>query len=269
MSSSPVPKRQPAASFATDPYPGEIPPWSFAVAGGAVIPLASSAPDYALPGRESLTNWLAERGPHVALLSYGSNACPGRIVEKFGRAADGFVVFPSMLCGAVRAWSCNRSSRGSVPATLVHSPGSHEPAHLLLMPASQAGVMDRSEGRGGPFYRLVRLEQAVVRLPDHSLWSNPLTYLGHAARGPLVVADSPLRCAETSQAKAAQLIDGHADCTTTSDRFLPPHHEVPSEESLLDASLLDRAGPLSRWLDPCRTAGATDPLGDQQVGRMP
>jgi hypothetical protein len=129
----------------------------------------------------------------------------------------------------------------------VHAPGSQEPAHLLLMPASEAGRMDRSEGRGGPFYRLVRLDHAVVRLADHSVWQRPLTYLGYAARGPLVVADSPVRCAAVSQTRAAQLVDDHS--RDTSVRFLPPHHEVPPAESLLHAALLDRAGPLGRWLN--------------------
>lgn len=250
MSSSRAPQRQPAASFPTDPYPGEIPRWPFVVEEGTVIPLTSAAGDYVLAEGGPLIDWLVERSPHVGLLTYGSNACPGRLVEKFGQGADGFVVLPVSLRGAVRAWSSNRSSRGSVPATLVHSPGSEEPAHLLLIPASRGRLMDRSEGRGGPFYRLVRLEQAVVRLPDHSIWSKPLTYLGHAARGPLVVADSPVRCTETSQARAGQLIDARGAQPSTSDRFLPPHHEVASTESLLEAALLDRAGPLGRWIDP-------------------
>lgn len=238
-----------AASFATDPYPGDIPPWPFVVEAGVVTPLALRSSGYTLRGGKPLTDWLAARGPYVALLSYGSNACPGRMVEKFGQSVDGFAVLPASLCGAVRAWSSNRSSKGSVPATLVDGPDLEEPAHVLLMPASEATVMDRSEGRGGPFYSLVRLEHAVVRLPNDDLWSKPLTYLGHAERGPLVVADSPVRCADASQARAAQLVrDRLRHTPSAADRFLPPHHEVPLTESLVDASLFDRAGPLGRWL---------------------
>jgi hypothetical protein len=215
---------------------------------GEVVALSSELADFTLPGGEALAVWLLRKGPHVALLTYGSNPCPGRMHEKFDRGADGFAVLPAVLCGAARAWSANRSSRGSVPATLVDAPAWEEPAHILLMPASQAPLMDRSEGRGGPYYSLVRLEQAMVRLPDGTLWSRPLTYLGHADRGPLVVDDLPVRCADNSQERAAQLIVDRGGDVRDGDRFLPPHREIPPAEPLLEAALPDREGPLARWL---------------------
>ncbi len=145
-----------ATSYRADPYPGEVPSGSFVLEAGRVRALERDSHGYVLDSGQALTRWLATRRPLVPLLSYGSNSCPGRLVEKFGPHVDGVVALSGELVGAARVWSRQPSSRGSVPMTLAHAPQVSEPAHLLLLPERHLTEMDRSEGRGGPFYSLVR-----------------------------------------------------------------------------------------------------------------
>lgn len=219
--------RRVAESYPTAPYPGEIPPGAFMIRHGKVhlVSIAGST-GKALDG--------LALDAMVPLLTYGSNACPGRLFEKFVTTGaqnelDGILVLPAHLHGAQTAWACKINSRNAVPRTLVAG-GSVPKAHVLLLPRELVPRMDASEGRGRYFYDAVELTDATAEIENGGQWRSPVTYLGVGHRGPLVVDSAVFTCDETTEADARQqILDGRAAC---SDDALPPHRVIPAATSL-------------------------------------
>lgn len=94
-------------------------------------------------------------------VGFGSNACPDRLVDK-GLAERGALLLPATVKGWRAAWEARRSPMtGSVPVTLVPSPGFTLHAWALGMHVDDTDAMDFSEGRGER-YHLTRLGPVVV-----------------------------------------------------------------------------------------------------------
>ncbi len=94
-------------------------------------------------------------------VGFGSNACPDRLVDK-GLADRGAILLPCRVRGWRAAWEARRSPMtGSVPVTLVPSPGFVLAAWALGMHVDDAPAMDWSEGRGRR-YHLTRVGAVVV-----------------------------------------------------------------------------------------------------------
>lgn len=224
---------RPAVDYATTPYPGEVPASAYCLDAGVVHPLSTVEEGYLLPDGRLLVEWLSARsGLRVPLLTYGSNACPGRLAEKFGDDVDGVVCLPAVLHGAVRVWSSQLSSRGSRPSTLAQAPEGREDVHVLLVPQRYGPQLDRSEGRGGPYYVLGRLPTCAVVLPPPLAlaWLGPLSYLGVADRGPQVVDGRPVARTPGRQHVLDALSPRQAD------DWLPPVVAVPSNVPLSAAT---------------------------------
>jgi hypothetical protein len=80
----------------------------------------------------------------IALLAFGANASPARLVEKLGPAAR-LPVLAGRLRGFDVAYSAHVSLYGSIPGALVRSPGTTIPVHVLLPDDEQLAVLDASE----------------------------------------------------------------------------------------------------------------------------
>lgn len=240
-----------ASRFPAAPYPGTVPPFSYVLHEGMVLPLVPTEGDYLLDGQTTLTEWLAAKGQRcVPLLAYGSNACPGRLIQKFpGAGGDGVVLLQGQLTGAVRVWSRKPSSSGSVPLTLAHAPGHRSPAHLMLLPAGLAAAMDRSEGRHGPYYALARLDLCALELTSGTLWERPLAYVGHSERGPLLCEGAPVTDLQVNQHAARQMA-ALGGSSAEGDVFLPTMSVVAPDVPLGDALCPVADDPLTGWLSP-------------------
>ena len=123
--------------------------------------------------------------------------------------------------------------------TLADAPGGRENVHVLLVPGKYCRALDRSEGRGGPYYVLGRLRDCSVLLsgPVSSSWAAPLAYVGHADRGPRIVNNRPVAVSPEGQA----LLD--SALPRSADAWLPALEQVPPGMNLVEASAC-----LADWL---------------------
>lgn len=181
--------------YPADPYPGARPAFDFVQHEG--VGHAYTGPPDDLP--------------RVALLAYGSNACPAKI--EWLRTALGLpgpvVVRRAVTTGLAAVWAAGlRVVDDQRPATLCARPGTLERHAVWFATAEQLAVLDAGEGRGTR-YRLVRLHTGDVRLADGTPVPGPLAYVGLApARLPLLVDGHPVRCADVGQDRARGLV-GH------------------------------------------------------------
>lgn len=202
----------PDCAFPADPYPGTVPPWSFAHLDGHAH-LLSPTPWRIADTR--LDDWLGRHDAppvreRVPVLAYGSNRCPGKITwlrSDLGLGDDPVVVLRCTTVGVAAVWAAGvRARDGQRPAVLVAAPGVVEEHALWLATREQVAVLDRCEGRDDRF-RLARLPGAEVRTEDGCVVDRPWVYLGHGAiRRPLLVAGVPVRCTDLPQQRARDLV---------------------------------------------------------------
>lgn len=221
-----------ARDYATIPYPGEVPRVPFVVVDGDVHEV--SYVDGRLFAAEVPLAQIVADLDLVPLLSYGSNSCPGRLWQKFESVtAHGAVVLPGVLEGARQAWSREPSRSGSVPVTLVAEQGARVRAHVLLLPAAYGAAMDRSEGRFGPYYLLVRLSRSRFVVDDGPTWEMPLAYVGQQARGPAMVGGAALTDLSLAQSQVLALIS--SSDAADGDSLLPEMEPVADALTLREA----------------------------------
>jgi gamma-glutamylcyclotransferase (GGCT)/AIG2-like uncharacterized protein YtfP len=201
----------PDADFPADPYPGAVPPGSFAHLDEVAHPVR--------PGRE-LDAWLAARGAppaeaRVPVLAYGSNRCPSKITwlrRQLGLGPDPVVVLRATTTGVAAVWAAGLRLRdGQRPAVLAAAPDLVEEHAIWLATPEQVAVLDRCEGRDDRF-RLARLHTGEVRTEDGARIEDPWVYLGHApTRHPLLIDGHPVRCADVPQEAARDLLGDRPD----------------------------------------------------------
>lgn len=159
-------------------YPGRRPSGSYIYLDGLVLPLVAASRGRALlvgDEREMLTieDFLqAERSPllpeRYAVLAVGSNACPGRLEEKFaGRNGDPIVVVKGWIDGVDSIYTSWLADYAALPATIADSPGTSVELWATLLTAGQFELMNRSE-RLGEDYRLVAVA-APLRLGSYEI----------------------------------------------------------------------------------------------------
>jgi hypothetical protein len=117
-----------------DGYPGPVPPFPYRFGGSWIEPIEEP-------------QVVEELGRHpVAILAYGSNACPGQLRRKLGEQVEpALAVLPVDAEGLLVTFAALRASYGSVPATVVAAPGSSR-THVLLLPEERALQIDATEG---------------------------------------------------------------------------------------------------------------------------
>ena len=119
----------------------------------------------------ALDAWLAAQGAslmqdRIPVLSYGSNACPFKLLDLHGRRPTPLPgPVPMTRCtvtGLAAAWcKGTRSTDGLVPATLIQAAGTEE--HFLWwVSADQWDALDECEGRGSRYYSLVELDVSTA-----------------------------------------------------------------------------------------------------------
>ncbi|HWM58633.1 MAG TPA: gamma-glutamylcyclotransferase family protein [Pseudonocardia sp.] len=290
------------AEFPADPYPGGVPPASFAHVDGVSWPLR---PGPWRVGGTPLDTWLTTRGfppttARIPLLSYGSNRCPSKITwlrRKLGLGADPVLVLRARTTGVAAVWASGLRYRdGQRPAVLAAAPDVREKHGIWLATPAQIAVLDRCEGRDDRF-RLARLRTSPrvrVRTEDGALVTDPWCYLGHGAiRRPLLVDGRPVRCAEVPQALARALDgepatgDGLAADTVVGEpqpdewpaalfaygllqpgqpawRLVGPHAAGPTRPATVPGAVLDTGRDYPAWLPERdgRTPGVVVPLRD-------
>jgi len=146
-------RRYPGAR--TDPlsYPGTRPPGSYLYDRGRVRSLDGDPLDPGLlEGR-------------IAVLAVGSNACPGRLLEKFGRGEAAVIpVLWGTWRGGLPVYLPGFAPYGALPATYWPHADAEVELWATLLDPGQLETMNRSEGigDGGDRYKLALLEGGLA-----------------------------------------------------------------------------------------------------------
>lgn len=204
---------RPVSDWPEDPYPGTWPDHSYLVREEVVHRVEASAN---VPsgwvvrdesGAQCLDEWLAERGApplaeRTAVLSFGSNRCPAKVVRQGGPAVN----LACRASGLAAVWSHGtRASDGQVVATLVAADDEHVTDFFVSMcTEDDLALLDVVEGRGRG-YDLVPLDPGQVVLEDGSEPEPVHAYVGlRPHRWPVAGEDGhPIRLDAMSQAEVA------------------------------------------------------------------
>lgn len=124
--------------FTSSTYPGRRPRFSFLLTRTGIYRLKVRKLDRLLEHFH-----LAPSTERYAVLAYGSNACPGQLLDK--ELSDVPVIF-GRLDGAQAVYARRTTQKGYVPATLAKKRGSRY-SWVTLLTSEQLRIMDRSEGR--------------------------------------------------------------------------------------------------------------------------
>ncbi|MCI0352392.1 MAG: hypothetical protein L0Z53_23490 [Acidobacteriales bacterium] len=219
-------RRIPIDKFPFTPltYPGKRPNFSFLFTPKGIYTLKVPSLDRALA---MLT--LAPTAERYAVLAYGSNACPGQLLEK------GFSDVPVIygrLHGAEAVYAGRTNSRGYVPATIARKKGSGC-SWITLLTKPQLKQMDISEGRRGGSYALAELYN--VRFLVGRRTFAPLYGYVNIDRGVMTVNGKPvpLRSMRQRRAKATLETASRNEASSCLDYTVIPYPEAPAEYSQL------------------------------------
>jgi hypothetical protein len=191
-------------NFPAHPYPGARPNTSFVVNRAGLVHtllrdlLTPSGWRLKLNG-QCLEQWLVDQGAEplsarVPVLSYGSNACPSKILRNHDRHG---VSLPSVnIRCAVRGWGAVHAERecmaGHVPATLVPLPGRREHHFLTYVLREDLKGLDRVEGAPHYYERTVMPPGSVIA-PGRRILDDVSVYIGvPGLRGPAFESDGSM-----------------------------------------------------------------------------
>ncbi len=144
-------------------YPGARPEGSFLVHGGRVLlPAPGEEAGFLTVGgpvdRRLAAAGAAPLAGRIAVLAVGSNACPGRLVEKFGDGGEAAIpVAAGLMPGVAAVYMAALASYGAVPATAWPAPGGATRLWITLLDREQLEHMNATESVGTS-YRLIALE---------------------------------------------------------------------------------------------------------------
>ncbi|MFC7535169.1 hypothetical protein [Actinoplanes sp. GCM10030250] len=132
-------------------------------------------------GRQCLDAWLAGQGAsrvadRVPLLSYGSNACPGKVIMN-GTPLP-VVNLACEMAGLASVWCTGLTRAGRLPATLAAVPEHSETAVVTLADAAELARLDVVEGRTTGWYALQILHTGRVTLENGARVPRPAAYVG-------------------------------------------------------------------------------------------
>ncbi len=155
-------RRWPGAEHHPTAYPGARPPGSFLYHRGRVY-----RPGPASGGLDGMAALLARfQGAPLAerhaVLAVGSNACPGRLLEKFGAGARAAIpVAAGTVDGTAAVHLAGVAAYGAIPATAWAAPGCRTRLWATLLDPAALAVLNASESVGRT-YKLVALEAPLL-----------------------------------------------------------------------------------------------------------
>lgn len=139
-----------------------------------------------------------------AVLAYGSNACPGQLMQKYeDHELTNVPVLYGRLIGAEAVYARRRTSGGYVPATLATMEGSG-PSWITMLAADQFAAMDASEGRPSS-YMLAEVPDLQITVGRSRIRVAPLYAYVNIKGGVMTIKGDPVRLRTTTQ-KRCQLI---------------------------------------------------------------
>lgn len=138
-------------------YPGARPAGSYLYAAGQVRAFGPGAGNSPAVHARLAERGAAPVGERFAVLAVGSNACPGRLLEKYGEDAA-IPVLAGTLAGTAAVYMPRLSGYAALPATAWEAPGSESRLWVTLLDPAQLAVMDASESVGEA-YKLVGLAE--------------------------------------------------------------------------------------------------------------
>lgn len=174
---------RPASEWREAPYPGERPATSFIQVDDVVLMLQEDLTGATVGGTD-LDAWLLGRGEQpmadrTPVLSYGSNACPSKLVRMRDqyRLTGSVVMTACTVEGWAAAWCDGYRRDGVVPATLVEAPGIEE--HFLWwVDAAQWAALNACEG--APSRYELQPVLGTVRTTDGTVVVGVQAYVGVA-----------------------------------------------------------------------------------------
>ncbi|MEV0900986.1 gamma-glutamylcyclotransferase family protein [Actinoplanes sp. NPDC049802] len=190
---------QSATDYAVDPYPGTRPVGSWVIdQDERCWPVV---PDEAMPSgwavvaapnsRVCLDTWLTGQGAaplagRVPVLSYGSNACPGKVLANM-------TPLPAVNLACEMEGLASVRCTGGAPVTLASVPKHTETAVVTMATPADLRVLDVVEGRRGGWYTLQTLHTGRVVLENGARVPRPAAYVGaRPERHPLLVDGRPV-----------------------------------------------------------------------------
>ncbi len=179
--------------FTPSTYPGRRPRFSFLLTRGGIYRTKLRDLDRILESRG-----LAQVSERYAILAYGSNACPGHLLDK--KLTDVPVLYGRVM-GAEAVYAKRKTQRGYVPATLARKQGSRS-SWVTLLTTEQLEKMDTSEGR--PYaYALAEIPSVKFFIGRSQL--TPLYSYVDICGGVMTISGKPLSLGSTSQKRAKSM----------------------------------------------------------------
>ena len=188
--------KEPVSSYPFSPkeYPGRRPDYSYFLSEDSVhklqtinnIPLSKAIIDF--EGEKIELSLLLKRlsvrplEDRYAIIGYGSNACPSRLIEK------GIFNLPIVKVSAKnvdvvytyeKTHYEHHKDGDAVPATIVKSSNTLAEVWVSFLDEDQLEEMDKSEGRKGRHYDLVELKDCEITLPNGRVLSPAYTYVAN------------------------------------------------------------------------------------------
>lgn len=179
-------------------YPGPRPDYSFVYNDGKVYYVSTENGLNVWDGNRFyyINNFLEQHGGlplenRYAVLAVGSNACPGRLLEKFGDSIDVSIPVLRAQCeDIISLYMPWITLYGAIPATVVRQLGVKSQLWLTFLENNQFTMMNATE-QLGETYSLVRLPDPI--LLEEGVQVTPV--YGYSSRNILMVDNEPVRVA--------------------------------------------------------------------------
>jgi len=230
-------------------YPGKIPSHSYFLSKDFIheiqtkegLPISRSTVDFT--GQQIELSMLLDKlsvkplEDRYAVIGYGSNACPGRLVEK---GIYNLPIFKVSVRDLDVVYAYDKTSYGVVPATIVKSLNTLIEIWVSFLDEVQLKKMDESEGRKGEHYSLVKMKKCQVILPNGTVLPSAYAYVANKKgislrnREPIAVASIQAKnrkfesLAETDMLAIAEECD-RGDSTDYLDFDIIPLADFPKK----------------------------------------
>lgn len=210
--------------FTASTYPGRRPRFSFLFTREGIFRLKVRTLDAFLSERN-----LPRMADRYAVVGYGSNACPGQLIDK--NFTNMPVIF-GRLVGAEAVFARRTTSKGYVPATLAHKDGERS-SWVTLLTKEQLRTMDDSEGRQYGTYVLAELTGVRFRVGRRHF--TPLYAYVNIKGGVMALDGKPVSLRSIGQKKAKTMRNKTIEMNPTAclDFKIIPDPEAPPQYSQL------------------------------------